>query len=387
MDLRNIFKTTGNHATEEQFQKIQEKINEILQYEPRIGILGKTGVGKSSLCNALFGKDVAKISDVEACTRDVQEIFIQSGNKKIKLIDVPGVGENKERDKEYLKLYSELLPELDVVIWLIKSDDRSYSNEQIFFENLIKPHIEQGKNFFFVISQSDKMNPTREWNWDEYEPSDIQRANLERKKEDIKRTFNYYERPVISISVGESNAEKFNLSDLMATVLLTLPPEKRITTVKNLEKDVIDNKIEDIYDGAIETVLSAVWDVVTGRPIKAIKKIGGLIFKAVGCFITTAVCQSLSKSDDCDELKSFREYRDQWLIFEKDGIELIEEYYSVAPNIVENINQCKDHQRIYRDIWDSYLNNAYTLIKCKKYKEAKSLYIQMVLDLKKYLKN
>ena len=36
-------------------------------YVPKIGVFGVTGVGKSSLCNALFGSDVAVISDVVAC--------------------------------------------------------------------------------------------------------------------------------------------------------------------------------------------------------------------------------------------------------------------------------------------------------------------------------
>ena len=70
-----------------------KRIEQILSYEPRIGIFGKTGAGKSSLCNALFGSEVSAISDVAACTRNPQEIFVQVGSAGVKLIDCPGIGE------------------------------------------------------------------------------------------------------------------------------------------------------------------------------------------------------------------------------------------------------------------------------------------------------
>lgn len=45
--------------------------------------------------------------------------------KGISLIDMPGVGESEQRDAEYAALYRRLLPELDLVLWVIKGDDRA----------------------------------------------------------------------------------------------------------------------------------------------------------------------------------------------------------------------------------------------------------------------
>lgn len=61
---------------QERIELLTERIESILSYQAKVGIFGKTGAGKSSLCNALFGEDVAEVSDVQACTRNPQEVFL-----------------------------------------------------------------------------------------------------------------------------------------------------------------------------------------------------------------------------------------------------------------------------------------------------------------------
>ncbi|MBB9938613.1 50S ribosome-binding GTPase [Escherichia coli] len=51
---------------------ILEHLRKLTSHEPVIGIMGKSGAGKSSLCNALFQGEVTPVSDVHAGTREVR---------------------------------------------------------------------------------------------------------------------------------------------------------------------------------------------------------------------------------------------------------------------------------------------------------------------------
>lgn len=70
---------------------ILNHIRKLTDYEPVIGIIGKTGAGKSSLCNALFKGDVSAVSDVSACTREPLRLRISVGRHSLTLVDLPGV--------------------------------------------------------------------------------------------------------------------------------------------------------------------------------------------------------------------------------------------------------------------------------------------------------
>ena len=102
-----------------------------------------------------------------------------------------------------------------------------------------------------------------------------------------------------------------------------------------------------------------------------------------GCFITTAVCDSLGKSDDCYELTTFRHFRDNWLIHDPEGKLLIEQYYRIAPTIVWNINSSDKATDIYRSIWQQYLEPCLRFIENKDFASCKNLYVTMVSELQK----
>lgn len=215
------FLTKGVKVSPEQKKQINTKLSEILNYEPRIGVFGKTGVRKSSLCNALFGTDICEISDVKACTRNPKEVIVNMGSKGIKLIDVPGVGESRARDEEYSELYASLLPELDLVLWLIKSDDRALASDENFYKNVVKPYTNEGKPFFIVLNQVDKIESFREWDESKHEPGSKQFQNIHRKVDEVATFFNIPSSKVIPISANE----KYNLTKLVDELIRALPKE------------------------------------------------------------------------------------------------------------------------------------------------------------------
>lgn len=109
-------------------------------------------------------------------------------------------------------------------------------------------------------------------------------------------------------------------------------------------------------------------------------------FKSHFCYITTAVCQSLGKPDDCAELNLMRSYRDGYLARQEGGADIIKEYYDIAPTIVKRISRREDADVVYRDIWQGYLQPCIALIEEDKLEECRDVYVNMVRSLReKYI--
>jgi len=117
---------------------------------------------------------------------------------------------------------------------------------------------------------------------------------------------------------------------------------------------------------------------------RAKKNLSRLLSRDSGpCFITTAVCESSGKPDDCFELTTLRKFRDGWLANQHDGKNLIAEYYAIAPRIVNKINSLPDAAQVYKDLLENYIKPCLSFIKQGDPQACKELYIEMVASLKK----
>lgn len=162
----------------------------------RVGVFGDSGVGKSTLCNAIVGRNEARTSAVDACTSAPQEILI---DERILIVDFPGAGEDPKRHPEYLAIYDEYAFNIDLALLCIKADDRKYLSTLEAYRT-IKKYRRAGVDLFFVITNCDKIPPHR--NWDELanSPTIAQKINLEFKISNIQKIFQVSTRPILTSS-------------------------------------------------------------------------------------------------------------------------------------------------------------------------------------------
>ena len=106
------------------------------------------------------------------------------------------------------------------------------------------------------------------------------------------------------------------------------------------------------------------------------------------CFITTAVCQYLGKLDDCFELTTLRNFRDNWLALQPGGRKEIQEYYKIAPEIVEKLAASDEKDLMYEKIRLEYIEPCLKDILQGNNENCRARYRKMVENLKqKFLIN
>lgn len=144
---------------------------------PRIFLIGRTGVGKSSLINALCGSYVAKVSDVESCTENANMYKCKDKDRVLmEILDTRGIAESESIDENIsaedllIEQINEFSP--DVAIFMLNCTHRDDVDSDVdFLKKLAKAYTNVNKMklpIVVVVNKCDEMAPSRYKNPNEY---------------------------------------------------------------------------------------------------------------------------------------------------------------------------------------------------------------------------
>jgi predicted GTPase len=114
---------------EREFQLILEKLKQETQLPPKVAVIGKSGVGKTTTVNNLFNAKL-KTSPTTVGTTEAQikEFTLATGGT-LTVIDLPGYGRSEAEDREYDKIYQQIIPSCDLVFLVIQADTRDLADD------------------------------------------------------------------------------------------------------------------------------------------------------------------------------------------------------------------------------------------------------------------
>lgn len=153
---------------------------------PRIFLIGRTGVGKSSMINALCGSYVASVSDTKSCTNTAQIYQCKDGNRILmEILDTRGIAESETLNDEIsaeemlINQVNEFSP--DVAILMLNCTHRDDVNTDVEFLKKVAKKYSEINNMrlpiVVVINKCDEMAPSRFKNPSEYPQKKLDKIN------------------------------------------------------------------------------------------------------------------------------------------------------------------------------------------------------------------
>ena len=247
---------------------LKARLESAIYYTPKIGIMGKSGAGKSSLINAILGQPLCRTGGVGGCTRAFQEERLQIGKREIVFMDLPGIAENSYRHEEYQQLYAEKLADLDLILWVIKVDDRANKNDEEFYRDLIKFYRKD--RILFVMSQCDKAEPSRSWDYANYRPSEEQLEIIEANQRRIANDFGVPLNTVVPVACDyyQGKFDRYNVELLVKAIIQTVPNEAKSSLYASFDKTMISAESKSEARRGFEDIVKKTLDsVIDSAPI------------------------------------------------------------------------------------------------------------------------
>jgi GTP-binding protein len=182
----------------------KDAMEEVEDERPRIAIVGKPNVGKSSMINKLLGEDRVIVSDIAGTTRDAIDTAIKHNGKEYVFIDTAGL-RRKNKIKEELEKYMivrtvSAVERADVVIVVIDAQEGVTEQDA----KIAGIAHERGKGVIVAVNK-----------WDAVEKDD---KTMNKFSADIRNTLSfmpYAELMFISAKTGQRMPKIYDTIDMV----------------------------------------------------------------------------------------------------------------------------------------------------------------------------
>ena len=171
---------------------------------PRIAIVGKPNVGKSSIVNKLLGKNRVIVSDIAGTTRDAIDTAIKHNGKEYVFIDTAGL-RRKNKIKEELERYSIIrtvtaVERADVVLMVIDATEGITEQDA----KIAGIAHERGKGIIIVVNK-----------WDAIEKNDKTMNEFEKEIRKTLAYMPYAEIMYVSAHTGQRLSKLYDMIDMV----------------------------------------------------------------------------------------------------------------------------------------------------------------------------
>ena len=237
-----------------QFNDIFDEDSIIKEAEKRLGekpcivVCGKTGAGKSSLINALLGREVNRVGHSEPTTQEEQEEAWLLGENSLRILDVPGFAEAGKHEQRVEFILNHLATS-HIGLLVVGAPDRAWEEERKFIQYV--HDADPDFPLLLVGNRIDMFNPVREW--------DPKRLNLEapstQKEKSIVEWASALQRAtgmegsrILLTSAGESFTDlegRYGLEKLARAVVESLPAAVQNAAARALRVDMEKRKLAE----------------------------------------------------------------------------------------------------------------------------------------------
>lgn len=220
-----------------EYREFRDKVQtELLDRAPVVAIIGKAGVGKTTTINNLFDVDdfVAEVLSFEqkgyigdvrrGTTKAIRKRFDLKIGIGLDIIDLPGLGDDIRKDKEFEEIYRQILPQCDIILYVLKADNRTLGEDERILQNIVLPSCDK-KKIIIAVNQVDILGENEGLHWDTRInlPDERQEELIKIKQKDIAAMFSEDLDVDADKIVCYSAIKRYHLLELLHSIVKTTP--------------------------------------------------------------------------------------------------------------------------------------------------------------------